>query len=361
MVSDEEREIILSAIFDSIADPLAICRVTDNPEGCKDMVYVRVNDAYERINHMKREDLIGRLYSTVWKDDIEDWGKVMLSVANTGSTGFGTVYGNDAKSGFFEAESSVAPGYYQLFTFCPVPGWVVIIFRDMAPWHKVALQLKKKEKLLRKLTASLTLAEEKTRRAIATKLHDRIGYSMVTMLHTLSGLMDTKESEDSKNAITVAIEQMKKLIQDIRSFTFDISPPTLYEVGLAAAIESRCEHMQSTHGIKCCFRMEGEDSHMDEDIKVLLYQMTHELLVNVIKHANATSVFVVIRWKAKKVQIIVEDDGKGFVPGKAGRSTTGMGLFSIKERLRSVGGEMKIVSTPKGTTVSLIAPLNSPA
>ena len=360
MTTDEEREIILDAIFKSISDPLAICKIVDseNGDGGRDLVYVRVNDAYEKINHMKREDLVGKLYSSVWKNDIEDWGRVMISVAKTGSTGYGTVYGSDAHSGFFEAESSVAPGFYQLFIFCPVAGWVVLIFRDMAPWRKVALQLKKNEQQLRKLTAGLTLAEEKTRRAIASKLHDSIGYSMVTMLHTLTGLCEAMSGGEEKNKVAVAVEQMKKLIQDIRSFTFDISPPTLYEVGLAAAVESRCEHLRDTYGIACTFREEGCESGADEDIKILLYQMTHELLVNVVKHAKATSLLVVVRWKAQKVQIIVEDNGTGFTPGKIGRMNSGMGLFSIKERLRSVGGEMKIVSTGKGTTVSLLAPLH---
>ena len=103
-------------------DPLAICQIVDGANGKgKDLVYVRVNDAYEKINNMKREDLIGKLYSSVWKDDLEDWRGVMIRVAETGSTGFGTEYGNDVKSGF-EAKSCVAPGFLsKLFIFSPIP------------------------------------------------------------------------------------------------------------------------------------------------------------------------------------------------------------------------------------------------
>lgn len=361
MITDIHRDQILEAIFENIVDPLAICRIVDGANGKgKDLVYVRVNDAYEKINRMKREDLIGKLYSSVWKDDLEDWRGVMIRVAETGSTGFGTEYGNDVKSGFFEAESCVAPGFYQLFIFSPIPDWVVLIFRDMSTWHKIALQLKKKERLLRKLTANLTLAEEKTRRAIATKLHDSIGYSMVSMLHSLRGLCETQAEPENKNKVFAAVAEMEKLLQETRSFTFDISPPILYEVGLSAAIEARCEHLQATHGIKCTFKSEGEESDIGEDKKILLYQMVHELLVNVIKHAEASRVLVIIRWGMKNIQIIVEDDGNGFILANTKKSNSGMGLFSIKERLRSVGGKVKIVSTPqKGTTVSLITPITS--
>lgn len=90
-----------------------------------------------------------------------------------------------------------------------------------------------------------------------------------------------------------------------------------------------------------------------------LFLMVHELLVNVLKHAEASYALVIVRWGVKKMQIVVEDDGKGFLVSKTKKSnSSGMGLFSIRERLRSVGGEMKIVSTPnKGTTISLVAPI----
>ena len=148
MIGDGERQLILDAIFQNIADPMAICRVTEREDGQKDLVYVRVNDAYEKLNNTKRESLIGKLYSSVWKEDTTDWGGVMIRVAETGNTGYGEEFGDDAKSGFFEAESSVAPGYYQLFIFSPIPDWVVMIFRNMKTWRKVAVQLKKKRKIV---------------------------------------------------------------------------------------------------------------------------------------------------------------------------------------------------------------------
>ena len=81
MIGDGERQLILDAIFQNIADPMAICRVTEREDGQKDLVYVRVNDAYEKLNNTKRESLIGKLYSSVWKEDTTDWGGVMIRVA----------------------------------------------------------------------------------------------------------------------------------------------------------------------------------------------------------------------------------------------------------------------------------------
>lgn len=356
-MNDKEQNIVLDAIYQSIVDPIAICRIVESDDGThKDLVYIRVNDAYEKINGMNRKDLIGHMYSTVWAGDKEDWGGLMIRVAETGTTKRQTLGSPQEQSGFFEGESSVAPGFYQLFTFSPLPGWVVLIFRDMEEWHKVALNLKKKERLLRDLTSKLVLAEEKTRRQIATTLHDRIGYSMVSMLHSLRRLDENQDSTPYKLKVKSAIEEMEKLIQEVRSFTFDISPPSLYEVGLAAALEARCEHLKSQQGLNYTFRCEGIEPDIDENTKITLYQMVHELLVNVVKHAQATSVLVKIRWGKKKIQIVVEDNGIGFAKD-AKNKNNGMGIFSIKERLRSYNGHMNIVSEAgKGTTVSMIVP-----
>ncbi len=356
-MNEEEQKLVLDAIYQSIVDPIAICRIVESEDGThKDLVYVRVNDAYEKINRMKKEELIGRMYSTVWAGDKEDWGGLMIRVAETGSTKIQAVGSPREKSGFFEGESSVAPGFYQLFTFSPIPGWVVLIFRDMEEWHKVALTLKKKERLLRELTSKLVLAEEKTRRQIATTLHDRIGYSMVSMLHSLRKLEEAREGR-RKSDVRNTIEEMEKLIQEVRSFTFDISPPSLYEVGLEAAIEARCDHLKSQQGLSCTFKCEGMEPDLDENTKIILYQMVHELLVNVVKHAKASNALVKVRWGGKKVQIVVEDDGVGFIKNRR-PTASGIGLFSIKERLYSFGGNMNIVSSPGGgTTVSLVVPL----
>lgn len=223
--NDDSQYALLKTIFSSISDPVAVCRITEKDGGGKDLVYVMVNDAYEKINNMKRENLIGASYSSVWKDDIEDWAKVMISVAETGVTGYGAEYGGDVKSGFFEVESIVAPGFWQLFIFSPLPGWVALIFRDMAEWRKVAVRLKRKEYDLRRLLAKLTLAEEKIRRDIAARLHDSIGYSMVSLLHTLRSFKSTGSGEECHAKIDAAVKEMEKLIAETRAFTFDISPP----------------------------------------------------------------------------------------------------------------------------------------
>ena len=154
---------------------------------------------------------------------------------------------------------------------------------------------------------------------------------------------------------------MEKLIKEIRTFTFEISPTLLYEVGIEAAFEVLCEEMFTRHKIKYSISSSGRDKDIAEDIKILLFHMVRELFVNIIKHAKATAVSIKMRRGSKKYQIVVEDNGVGFCPSDENdfRDLRGIGLFSIRERLTTLGGQISIVSEPnKGTIVSIIAPIN---
>lgn len=345
-----KNDAILNAIFTSIYAPVAVYHVTGGGDDPVDLIYDRVNRAYLELNDFAQEEIIGRRYTEVCRDETEEpWMKCMLKVAETGTA--------DCCEGMCVRRT----GYYvSLLAFSPVAGRVVAIVRDLSEWHKSRLSLIEKQELLQKLTTRLTLAEERTRRDIANTLHDGVGFEMVTMLNSLRSLREKTEGRDAKELLADNISRMEKLIENTRSFTFEISPPLLYEAGLDATLEACCGHMFGTNGVKCDFRSEGTEIRIAEDTKVLLYQMAHEILVNVAKHAKARNVLVMTRWGAKKVQLFVRDDGVGFDQSgdNLPSTTSGMGLFSIRERMSAIGGQFNVISEPgAGTTVSLIAPI----
>ncbi len=376
MTNDEKKKrLILDSIFLNIFDPVAVYRVVKGLSGKEvDLRYEHVNEAYLTQYGFKKEEVIGRLYTEIWSDEKNrGWEDLMLRIASGEHAALGSNNANGYRnSGYFEGQSSIIHGYYQMFAFSPISGYVVSIFRNMSDLHNATTDLSIKEKLLlesrerlRELTTSLTLAEEKTRREIATTLHDSLGYSMVSLLNAVKGLRSAQTTPVERNKkleeITADIE---KLIDDTRAFTFSISPPLLYELGLDAALASRCDSLRKTTSIDCRFRTHGVEQNIPEDTKILLYQMAHELLANVTKHAGADKVLVQTRWGTKKVHLLVEDNGVGFSdddPEFRNPKKTGMGLFSIRERLKTIGGKFDIVSTPgKGTSVSIVVPFTSP-
>jgi signal transduction histidine kinase len=119
--------------------------------------------------------------------------------------------------------------------------------------------------------------------------------------------------------------------------------------------------MRKDHDIAFTFEDDRKPKPVDEKISVLLFSFVRELLVNVIKHAKATNVTVALKRCSEEMLITVEDDGVGFDSSQVGanqKDSSGFGLFSIRERLRHMGGSFEIESTPKrGTRVSLRVPL----
>lgn len=342
----------LNILFAKILEPLALYRAMFDDKGAfLDVVYLDVNPAYELVMGIARDNLIGHSFREVWSNRESEWQDIILQVAKTG------IYAR------YEGVSHDTGKYLHAVAFSPAREVVAVIFLDMTPWKKAEEALLEKEALLteyrgelRNLAARLSLAEERTRREIAVKLHDRVGYSLVSLLSRLR-----REQRKYEGNLDDAIEEVEQLLSDTRLLTLEISSPLLYEVGLESALASLIERMLSPHGIGWSFQECGPRSEISMDIRILMYQMTQELLLNVIKHSGAKNVCLRVQRGKKKVRVLVEDDGAGFsgsTPRHWGKGA-GIGLFSIRERLHSVGGEIKIFSEKaKGSSVTLVAPLN---
>jgi signal transduction histidine kinase len=141
-----------------------------------------------------------------------------------------------------------------------------------------------------------------------------------------------------------------------------LSYPILYELGFEAAVaEWLTDQIQEKHRIKTEFEDDGYQKPLDDDIRVLLFRNVRELLINVVKHAQANKVKVSIRRVNEHINVNVEDDGVGFDPIEVMSMATKraeFGLFSIRERLEQLGGLIEIDSEPgRGSKITMTAPL----
>ena len=143
---------------------------------------------------------------------------------------------------------------------------------------------------------------------------------------------------------------------------FDISPPVLYDFGLVSAIDWLLDNVREQHGIRTNLENDGRPKPMEEDIRVTLFQVARELIMNAVKHSEAESLDVSIRRDDGNIVIGIEDDGIGFDTSEIEQlklKNKGFGLFNIKERLKLLGGKVEIESEPgRGTCVTVAAPLN---
>ena len=219
------------------------------------------------------------------------------------------------------------------------------------------------QRRLRSLASELTLTEERERRQIASYLHDNIGHALAMARIKLDSLRGLVSPADLAASLDDATDMIKAAIQEVRSLTFELSPPVLHELGFEEAVDWLAERFHKVNGISCTVAIDGQVNPLADEISIFLFHSVRELLVNVAKHAGAKSAKISINRDEDHIVIRVEDDGVGFSPSKSDsyfQENGGFGLFSIRERFESIGGTMAIESQPgRGCCVILSAPLSS--
>lgn len=212
------------------------------------------------------------------------------------------------------------------------------------------------------LASQLSLTEERERRRLATELHDQIGQSLVFCKLKLDQLRISAASSDITEALGDVCKSLERVIQDTRTLTFDLSSPILYKFGFEAAVaEWLNDEIHKKYGIETELKEDGLHKPLGDDIRAVLFRNVRELLINVVKHAQAKNVKVSIRRDDGDMRVTVEDDGIGFdaVEAKSmAAQRAEFGLFSIQERLEQLGGHVEINSAPgRGSRITMIAPL----
>jgi signal transduction histidine kinase len=221
-------------------------------------------------------------------------------------------------------------------------------------------EIKADKEQLSSLTEELMLVEERQRRQIAQALHDSVGQSLAFCRRELS-LLRQRASDETQDRLQEICEQLEDAIKQTRDLTFELSPATLYNLGLQAAIEELAEQFTDSEGFHC--RVEGPDERvgLNEQVRSMLYRAVRELLVNVAKHAKAKNVAIILNRVEQGLRVAVQDDGRGFDPSvldEHGRSP-GFGILSVRERLVHMGGTFHVESEAgKGTKVTMIVPID---
>ena len=215
---------------------------------------------------------------------------------------------------------------------------------------------------LRALAIELSVAEERERRRIAAELHDEIGQNLALVKIKLHDLhLNCKMSASCGKSMKYITELMESTIQEVRTLTFQISPPLLYEVGFEAAVEWLAEQFEETHALQITIKNDSPRLRLGEELSSTLYHVVRELLVNVVKHARAKKIAIALQRTGSRMQISVSDDGIGFpIRGEAaGREKLGgFGLFNIRQRIQHLGGELEIESgSGSGVRVAVVVPL----
>ncbi len=240
-------------------------------------------------------------------------------------------------------------------------GACLAVVLDLTERKQAELELEEHQRQLRALTAELALAEERERRRIALGLHDQVGQELAVAKLKLGRLHASAPSVETARALDEIDRHIAGAIHEIRSLSFELALPGLYDLGLEAALESAGERLAEEHGIRFVFDGEpGPEPPLEEATRVTLFRAVEELLFNVVKHAQARTARVAVAREGDRIRITIEDDGVGIDTSGWVRNRApdgGLGLFGVRERLAHLGGSLEIESAPgSGTRIVIVAP-----
>jgi len=233
------------------------------------------------------------------------------------------------------------------------------LLKEIAERKFTEKRLRSAQNNLRAMAAEIVIADEKSRQNFASELHDSVVQTLGAAKLRTELLREYIPEEGSKDYAEL-YKLISQSIAESRLIMSELSPPILSELGFIPAIEWLTEQMASKSGLNINFRASNGFDPLTHEVQVLLYQATRELLMNVAKHANAKEALVSISKDINTIRITVRDNGKGFNGKVSFRSdeSGGFGLFSIRERLKHLGGQLIIKSKPgQGTGVTIIAPM----
>jgi PAS domain S-box-containing protein len=298
-----------------------------------------VNEQFIQISKYKKDELIGqdhRILNSGYHS--EEFFREMWRTIGTGKVWKGEIR-NRAKDG----------SYYWVDTT------IIPFINDKGkPYQYLAIRYeiterKRVEQELQKMMTSIIDVQEDERKRLSRNLHDGIGQNLYSHLITINRLL----SEVEHPLLYQMQKEATQLIEEIRDISWELRPSVLDDLGLVPAIRSFLSRFSENYGIDVYFEC-VLNRRLDISIELTIYRIIQEALTNIRKYADVTEATVTVREMDQTVRVMIEDKGIGFEMVTHPR---GVGLFSMDERARAVGGELTIFSSlGEGTKIILEVP-----
>ncbi|MED3625195.1 PAS domain S-box protein [Neobacillus thermocopriae] len=300
-----------------------------------------VNDQFCLISKYSREELIGQDHRIVNSGyHSKEFFRDMWRTIGSGSVWKGEIC-NQAKDGtYYWVDTTIVP----------------FLDQNGKPYQYLAIRYeitkrKRAEQELQKMMTRIIDVQEEERKRLSRNLHDGIGQDLYSHLITINRLL----SEMNHPLLHQMQKEAMGLIEEIRKISWELRPSVLDDLGLVPAIRSYLTRYSDHYNIDVYFDC-ALNKRLDISIELTIYRIIQEALTNIWKYADVNEASVTVREMDDVVRVMIEDKGKGFDPES---HTTGVGLFSMDERARSVGGNLTVNSSPgEGTRIILEVPIN---
>ncbi len=224
------------------------------------------------------------------------------------------------------------------------------------------MEVQKKEKILKDLELTtidaMISGQEKERQRLASDLHDSVGATLAAaklQFHHLS--KNRKKGQQTEELFSKTGKLLDDAYTQIRSMAHVKNSGVLAKNGLLPAIQKLAKNASGINGLQIEVEDYGLEERLENSLEISVFRILQELVTNIIKHSDATQASIAINQYKDSLNIIVEDNGKGF-EARILPQRDGMGLGSIEKRVEHMEGTMEVDSTlGKGTTILIDIPL----
>ncbi len=215
------------------------------------------------------------------------------------------------------------------------------------------------EEALSSVNGRLIEAQESERARIARDLHDDIGQRLAMLAMALEHVrgLQPDASGEVVSCLDALQEQTAEIMAGVQSLSHELHPPRLLHLGVVAAMRGFCGELSGQKSVEIDCRYENVPASVPPDVSLCLFRVLQEALHNAVRHSRVRHFNVHLRGTEDAVHLTIRDEGVGFDVDAASRGL-GLGLTSMRERLKLVGGELFIESqSTRGTTVVARAPV----
>jgi signal transduction histidine kinase len=241
----------------------------------------------------------------------------------------------------------------------------ILGLRARAEQWRVEKALKESKQELRLLTTRILSIQEEERRRVARELHDELGQALTVLKINLVAIEDklAPDQQHLRANCEHMLSYIDTVIENVRRLSWDLSPSSLEDLGLSAALGYLVDETCRNHNMQSAVVMDEIDHLFSPAIQINIYRIFQESLTNVVKHARASLVSVNVTRENGKVSFLIRDNGRGFnlpqvMAGKVAKRS--LGLTAMNERALMARGALQISSRRgRGTTIAFSIPIDN--
>ena len=217
-------------------------------------------------------------------------------------------------------------------------------------------RLEAEKKFEKELTDSRLEIQEQTLKNIAWELHDNIG-QLLSVANIQLNMMQTNASTEMQDKIKETKEIVAATVQEVRALSKTLNSDVILNNGLIKSIKTELERFNRLNFLKAELKVEGQEKVIRSEDEIIIFRILQEFFSNVIKHAKADKLSVLLTYRENELEISVNDDGVGFDSSKKSGNS---GLQNMSGRAKLLGAAYRLSTLPQqGTNLSLIYPLKS--